>query len=67
MLVLSRKVGHRIVIAGDIEITVMQVRGNKVQLGVTAPREISIVRCEARPAGEETRDKLPYGSLARPR
>ena len=48
MLVLSRKTGSRIVIAENIEITVLQVRGTKVLLGVNAPRHVSIVRPDAR-------------------
>lgn len=46
MLVLSRTVGERIVIAESIEIVVVQIRGNKVQLGVTAPRHVSVHRLE---------------------
>jgi carbon storage regulator len=48
MLVLSRKIGNRIVIAENIEITVLQVRGTKVLLGVNAPRHVSIMRSDAR-------------------
>jgi carbon storage regulator len=48
MLVLSRKIGNRIVIAGNIEIIVLQVHGNRVRLGVSAPQDVSIVRCDAR-------------------
>lgn len=46
MLVLSRKFGERIVIAECIEISVVQIRGNKVRLGVTAPRNVSVDRLE---------------------
>jgi len=46
MLILARKVGQRIVIAGDIEITVVEVRGDQVRLGITAPREIAVHRKE---------------------
>lgn len=46
MLILARKVGQRIVIAGDIEITVVEVRGDQVRLGITAPREIPVHRKE---------------------
>lgn len=48
MLVLSRKIGNWIVIAGDIEIIVLKVHGNRVRLGVNAPQDVSIVRCDAR-------------------
>jgi carbon storage regulator len=46
MLVLSRKIGDRIVIGETIEITVMQIRGNIVRLGVTAPRHIHVGRVD---------------------
>jgi carbon storage regulator len=46
MLILARKVGQRIVIAGDIEITVVEVRGDQVRLGITAPRDIAVHRKE---------------------
>lgn len=46
MLILSRKIGQRIVIAGDIEITVVDVRGEQVRLGITAPRSVAVHRKE---------------------
>jgi carbon storage regulator len=46
MLVLSRKKNERIVIDNDITITVVEVRGDKVRLGVDAPRERSVHRYE---------------------
>jgi carbon storage regulator len=46
MLILARKVGQRIVIGNDIEITVVEVRGDQVRLGITAPRSISVHRKE---------------------
>ncbi len=46
MLVLTRKVGERILAGEDIEITVVSVRGDQVRLGITAPREVSICRSE---------------------
>ena len=46
MLVLSRKRGERIVIGPNIELTVVDIRGNKVRLAVDAPRDVSIHRQE---------------------
>ncbi len=46
MLVLSRKRGERIVIGPNIELTVVDIRGNTVRLGVDAPRDVSIHRQE---------------------
>jgi carbon storage regulator len=46
MLVLSRKTDESIVIDERITITVLEVRGNKIRLGIEAPKEIPIVREE---------------------
>lgn len=46
MLILARKVGQHIVIGGEIEITVVEVRGDQVRLGITAPRSIAVHRKE---------------------
>jgi carbon storage regulator len=44
MLVLTRKVGEAVVIAGAIHVTVVAVRGRKVRIGVTAPLDVSVDR-----------------------
>src|SRR5262245_9891026 len=48
MLVLSRRVGERIVIGddADIQITVVSIRGNHVRIGVTAPKSLRVDRLE---------------------
>jgi carbon storage regulator len=46
MLVLTRKPGQSIMIGDGVEIQVLSVAGEKVRLGVTAPREVSIFRNE---------------------
>jgi carbon storage regulator len=46
MLVLTRKVGERIVIDNDIVIEVLQVKGNRVRLGIAAPAGATILRQE---------------------
>lgn len=44
MLVLSRKIGERILIDPGIEIAIVDVRGSKVRIGVEAPLDIRIRR-----------------------
>jgi carbon storage regulator len=46
MLVLSRQKDETIIIGDDIEITVVDIRGDKVRLGVSAPKSISVHRKE---------------------
>src|SRR4030095_4278582 len=46
MLVLSRQKDETIIIGDNIEITVVDIRGDKVRLGVSAPKEISVHRKE---------------------
>ena len=51
MLLCTRKAGERIMIGDKICLTVLAVRGNRVQLGVSAPGEISIHRQELLSSG----------------
>ncbi len=44
MLVLTRKKNERIRIAGNIEVTVLEIRGGKVRLGIECPPEIPVHR-----------------------
>ena len=46
MLVLSRQRGESIMIGDDVEITIVDVRGDKVRLGITAPKHIIVHRKE---------------------
>ena len=50
MLVLSRKKNESIVINDSIVITVVEIRGDKVRLGIEAPREVPIHRSEVHAA-----------------
>ncbi len=46
MLVLARKAGEKILIGSDIEVEVLEVRGDAVKLGINAPREVPVWRGE---------------------
>lgn len=46
MLVLSRKKDESIIIADDIEITIVDVQGDNVRIGINAPRSVSVYRKE---------------------
>ncbi len=46
MLVFSRKKNEQIIIDGDIVITVVEIRGDKVRLGIEAPKEVPVHRRE---------------------
>jgi carbon storage regulator len=46
MLVLSRRVGERLLIGDNIVITIIEVRSDGVRVGIDAPREISVNRAE---------------------
>ena len=64
MLVLSRKKGERIVIDGNIVITVVDVRGDKVRLGIEAPRDVPIHRSEVQAAIQSERESETNPSTA---
>ena len=46
MLALSRKKNEAIIINNDIEITVLEVKGDQVKIGISAPKEVPIYRKE---------------------
>ena len=46
MLVLSRKVGENIIIGDEVLVTIVDIRGDKVRVGVEAPLEVPVHRQE---------------------
>ena len=54
MLVLSRKKNETIIIDGKIKIEVLKVKGNTIRLGITAPKDVRVLRGELAPFGKES-------------
>jgi len=46
MLALTRKKGESLVINNNIEITILEIRGEQIKIGITAPKDVSIYRKE---------------------
>lgn len=46
MLVLSRKAGESVMLGDDITLTVLEVRGDVVRIGIAAPRSVTVQRAE---------------------
>jgi len=46
MLILTRKVGERIRIAGDIELVIMAIKGDRIKIGIEAPKKTQVLRAE---------------------
>ncbi|MEC7428370.1 MAG: carbon storage regulator [Planctomycetota bacterium] len=59
MLVLTRKKNDSIVIDGRILVEILQVRGNGIRLGITAPPDVSIMRGELKPYGIAGTEEYP--------
>jgi carbon storage regulator len=59
MLVLSRKKNESIVINNDITVTVVEIRGDKVRLGIVAPKEVPVHRQEVYDAIHASKDTAP--------
>ena len=67
MLVLSRQKDESIIIGDDVEITIVDVRGDKVRLGINAPKSISVHRKEVYEAIQrEKAEKARSGATDRP-
>ena len=64
MLVLSRKKNESIVINNDITVVVVEIRGDKVRLGVEAPKEVPVHRREVYDAIKRTESESASSSEA---
>ena len=62
MLVLTRRIGDKVLLGDEIEIVVVDIKGNQVKLGISAPRSLSVLRGELMGRGAEA----PSGDRAGP-
>ena len=62
MLILSRKTNERIIIGEDIEIAVVDIRGDQVKLGIVAPKNVKVYRQEVFDAIQEENRKAAAAS-----
>jgi len=62
MLVLTRKTNQSIMIGDDVEISVLAVAGDKVRIGITAPRDVPVFRKEVYLSIQAENANVPAGS-----
>ena len=64
MLALTRKTGESLVLNNNIEITVLEIRGDQVKIGISAPKEVPIYRKEVYlQIQEETKEAMSLEGL----
>ncbi|MGN1109343.1 MAG: carbon storage regulator CsrA [Oscillospiraceae bacterium] len=61
MLVVTRKTDESLIIADNIEITVLEIGKDKVKIGVNAPKEVKIIRSELKDA-RQTNEQAAHAS-----
>lgn len=57
MLILTRKPGQKIIIGDDVSVTILEINGNQISIGVNAPKDVSVHR-------EEVYDRIVKDRLA---
>jgi carbon storage regulator len=67
MLILSRKINEKIMIGDDITVSIIEIKGDQIRLGVDAPRNVKIFRQEVLPsikaenrAASESAQNVPF-------
>ena len=58
MLALSRKKNESIVINNDIEVTVLEIKGDQVKIGITAPKSVPVYRKEVYAQIKDTKETI---------
>lgn len=63
MLALSRRIGESIMIGNDIEVTIIEVKGEQVRLGINAPKSVPIHRKEIYLQIKEANQEVADGTV----
>ena len=66
MLVIRRRVGESVLIGDGVEVEVLEIAGNQVKIGISAPRDVLILRREIRLTAEQNElaaRSMPLSSL----
>lgn len=61
MLVLTRRLGEELIIGDDISITILNINGRQVRVGIKAPEEINIRRAELPPRAPQHDPEQEHG------
>lgn len=64
MLALSRKINESIMIGNDIEITILEIKGDQVKLGISAPKSVPIYRKEIYLQIQESNKEAAEGTIS---
>lgn len=65
MLALTRKKGESIMINNDIEISILEIRGDQIKIGISAPKSVPVYRKEVyNQIKEETKEAVDAEALA---
>lgn len=64
MLALTRKKGESIVVNNNIEISILEIRGDQIKIGISAPRDVPVYRKEVYlQIQEETKESMSVESI----
>lgn len=66
MLILTRKLNESITIGNNVEVSVIEIKGDQVKLGINAPREIKVFRKEVFLAIQQENKEAVMGSIELP-